>query len=41
MSVPLVLTLETEGQTTNMAGSNRLFTPETWKNWDKSGKAEV
>ncbi|XP_071535376.1 THO complex subunit 2 isoform X1 [Panulirus ornatus] len=24
-----------------MAGSCRLFTPETWKNWEKSGKAEV
>ncbi|KAG7167870.1 THO complex subunit 2-like [Homarus americanus] len=24
-----------------MAGSYRLFTLETWKNWDKSGKAEV
>ncbi|XP_068227072.1 THO complex subunit 2 isoform X2 [Palaemon carinicauda] len=24
-----------------MAGVHRLFTPETWKNWDKTGRSEV
>ncbi|XP_064083683.1 THO complex subunit 2-like isoform X2 [Macrobrachium nipponense] len=24
-----------------MAGDHRLFTPETWKNWDKTGRAEA